>query len=560
MKQSVRRCALSFKGALALSVLVFCALAFVPHSSVSAAERRVDAWWPVDGAVVQGTQPFKGIVPDAQVGDYYMYWQVDGGGLVKMDDSWDGYPHKYASVDLSGWNWKSDGKYRITFVAKDKSGKEIARKDMNISKQGVTSGATPAPAPAPAPAPIVVKKEVSIAYPVNNSQVSGSGTFKATLTNADTSSYRMYWNVDGGSDNEMVNNESIIDFSGWTWKGQGPYVIAFTAKDKSNGNVIATAKSSITVMAATAVAPSTAPSTPTVTEPVATSPVLSSKLYVDPNSPALAQAIAWKNSRPADAAIMEKIGAHSSGIWLGGWNADVRADVAKAMANAKSQGALPVFVPYNIPSRDCGSYSAGGVASKDAYMTWINKIADGIGAGGKAIVVLEPDALAGMDCLNDQGKADRLAVLSSALDIFKSKTAASVYLDAGHANWIGDADMAQRLNKAGISKAAGFALNVSNYIRTSENVSYGERVSKLTNGARFIVDTSRNGVGGNGEWCNPWGRALGEAPTLSTGKSLVDAYLWVKKPGESDGTCNGGPNAGEWWAEYALGLAKTAGY
>ena len=38
----------------------------------------------------------------------------------------------------------------------------------------------------------------------------------------------------------------------------------------------------------------------------------------------------------------------------------------------------------------------------------------------------------------------------------------------------------------------------------------------------------------------------------------MDAYLWVKTPGESDGTCNGGPRAGQWWPEYALGLSRTA--
>jgi endoglucanase len=39
---------------------------------------------------------------------------------------------------------------------------------------------------------------------------------------------------------------------------------------------------------------------------------------------------------------------------------------------------------------------------------------------------------------------------------------------------------------------------------------------------------------------------------------LVDAYLWLKKPGESDGTCNGGPKAGEFWLDRALELARNA--
>ena len=40
--------------------------------------------------------------------------------------------------------------------------------------------------------------------------------------------------------------------------------------------------------------------------------------------------------------------------------------------------------------------------------------------------------------------------------------------------------------------------------------------------------------------------------------SLLDAFVWIKRPGESDGTCNGGPPAGSWWPEYALGLAQRA--
>ncbi|NEE07199.1 glycoside hydrolase family 6 protein, partial [Streptomyces sp. SID7499] len=75
------------------------------------------------------------------------------------------------------------------------------------------------------------------------------------------------------------------------------------------------------------------------------------------------------------------------------------------------------------------------------------------------------------------------------------------------------------------------------------------------------IDTSRNGngpyTGGDPaeSWCNPPGRALGEAPTTQTGDERVDAYLWIKRPGESDGDCKGGPKAGAWWPEYALGLA-----
>jgi endoglucanase len=75
----------------------------------------------------------------------------------------------------------------------------------------------------------------------------------------------------------------------------------------------------------------------------------------------------------------------------------------------------------------------------------------------------------------------------------------------------------------------------------------------------FVIDTSRNGKGPKGtRWCNPPGRGLGAPPTTETGNPLVDAFLWIKTPGESDGECNGAPKAGQWWPRYALGLARRA--
>ncbi|GFM99478.1 hypothetical protein Sfulv_42890 [Streptomyces fulvorobeus] len=50
----------------------------------------------------------------------------------------------------------------------------------------------------------------------------------------------------------------------------------------------------------------------------------------------------------------------------------------------------------------------------------------------------------------------------------------------------------------------------------------------------------------------------GNTPAALTGEDGLDAYLWIKRPGDSDGTCRGGPSAGTWWPEYALGLAERA--
>ena len=72
----------------------------------------------------------------------------------------------------------------------------------------------------------------------------------------------------------------------------------------------------------------------------------------------------------------------------------------------------------------------------------------------------------------------------------------------------------------------------------------------------FVIDVSRNGQGWRGTWCNPEGAGLGQEPHVTGGSTRLDALLWVKTPGLSDGTCNGGPAAGQWWESYALALVE----
>ncbi|MGQ0815324.1 MAG: glycoside hydrolase family 6 protein [Gemmatimonadota bacterium] len=295
------------------------------------------------------------------------------------------------------------------------------------------------------------------------------------------------------------------------------------------------------------------------TKPAATNPLGGAALYAEPRNRALTTAEAWRTTRPDDAARMERIGHTPQAVWFTGWQTAVSGAASAYVAAAARANALPVLVAYNIPQRDCGSYSAGGSASADAYLAWVRGLAAGIGSQ-RAVVILEPDALAGKDCLSTTDRERRMQLLASAIDILKANSATVVYLDAGHARWIGAAEMANRLRAANVARADGFSLNVSNFIWDSENVAYGEALSALIGGKHFVIDTSRSGQGPTAanEWCNPAGRGLGITPTTATGHSLVDALLWIKRPGESDGACNGGPRAGVWWPEYALGLAKRA--
>lgn len=289
--------------------------------------------------------------------------------------------------------------------------------------------------------------------------------------------------------------------------------------------------------------------------------LVGASLYVDPTTGAARQADEWRASRPLDAALMDKIASEPHAVWLGDWSGDVRSAADRVLDAAAAAAAVPVLVLYNIPHRDCGGLSGGGGATADEYHQWISAVADGIG-GRAAVVILEPDALAAMDCLAPADADLRTRLIREATTILKRGARTAVYLDAGQPRWQSAAVISDRLLAAGIAAADGFSLNVSNFVGDQENEAYGAQISGLVGGKHFVVDSGRNGAGApaSGEWCNADGRALGRRPTTRTHNPLVDAFLWIKRPGESDGACNGGPPAGQWWADYALGLARRASY
>jgi len=291
-------------------------------------------------------------------------------------------------------------------------------------------------------------------------------------------------------------------------------------------------------------------------------PFLNNKLFVDPSMHSVKQADAWRAHRPEDAALMDKIASQPQAEWLGEWSGAVKLFERGKMLQYAEANAMGLFIVYNIPDRDCGQHSKGGAKNGDAYLEWIEKIAQGVD-DGKAVMILEPDALSLLEkCTIKSQHGERYKLLTDAIRLFKARPNIHVYLDAGNARWLAPEQIAGHLNAAGLEYADGFSLNVSNYVATDETLAFGKKVSALTNGAHFVIDTARNGNGaapGN-EWCNPDGRALGIPPTTDTEEPLCDAFLWLKRPGESDGACNGGPRAGEWWPAAALGMAKRSKY
>lgn len=363
------------------------------------------------------------------------------------------------------------------------------------------------------------------------------------------------------------------------------------------------------------------------------------------------------NGNRADARLLRAMTQTPQAVWFTEPRPTrVQEAVRRTVRQANGQGTIPVIVAYNLPFRDCAQFSAGGATSVPQYKTWIDNFAAGIG-NLNAIVILEPDGLGiipwykqfrglpsegGYEWCQpaeaDEATAadDRFAMLNYAVDTLKARPNVRVYLDGTHSAWLGSGDAAHRLVQAGVLRADGFFLNVSNYVETERLEKYGAWVSKciwfgsdpaswgynhydwcasqyypanpndfstwaLTDQwyadnvasqgaypgeealAGFVIDTSRNGQGpwtptvsypDPQVWCNPPGRGVGLRPTADTGNALIDALLWIKIPGESDGECTRGlgpagttvdpewgvidPPAGVWFRQMALELARNA--
>ena len=300
-----------------------------------------------------------------------------------------------------------------------------------------------------------------------------------------------------------------------------------------------------------------------------TPPKPQGRLFAAPDQRLYATAAELKaQGQTAAAAALLAIARTPAAFWAAGQRGEMH-KVRQVTAAGMRADAIPVIVAYNVPHRDvCGKFSGTSGPSGSGYMAWINQLAAAIGSG-RAIVIVEPDAVPDIlrGCLSPAQVAERYQLLRYAMSHLGGLPHVQVYLDAGNPGMFANpAQLAGPLVQAGIRYGSGFSANVANFHWTATMVAWSQRLeATLGGGVGAVIDTSRNGNGpytgpDAPQWCNPPGRAPGPVPQVTPGPAGIDAYLWIKDPGVSDGPCNGGPAAGQYWAAYAEELAQVAGH
>nr|VWO94836.1 Beta-xylanase (EC [Ganoderma boninense] len=377
------------------------------------------------------------------------------------------------------------------------------------------------------------------------------------------------------------------------------------------------APGSTSVPSSTSTSGGSAPST----TPAAGNPFVGYTAYLSPYYAAEIQAAAANVSDSSLAAKAASVANIPTFTWLDSVSKvpDLGTYLSDASALQKSSGEkqLVQIVVYDLPDRDCAAKASNGEFSiadggQEKYFDYIDQIVAQIKQfpDVRVVAVIEPDSLANLVTnLNVQKCANAEATYKACVTYALQQLSAVgvyMYMDAGHAGWLGwpanispAATLFASLFKAADSSpfVRGLATNVANYNAltaaspdpiTQGDPNYdeshyinalGPMLASAGFPAQFVVDQGRAGQQNLrqqwGDWCNIKGAGFGTRPTTNTGNSLIDAIVWVKPGGESDGTSNSSsprfdstcslsdatqpaPEAGTWFQAYFETLVSAA--
>ncbi|KAG7380380.1 hypothetical protein PHYPSEUDO_007268 [Phytophthora pseudosyringae] len=253
-------------------------------------------------------------------------------------------------------------------------------------------------------------------------------------------------------------------------------------------------------------------------------------------------------------------------------NGNATQTAADLVASCPESSRLSVVV-YGLPSKDCDAgYSNGNSTVKTGadYEEFISNLTSLIG-DRKVLYVLEPDAvglLANKGCAMEFGYQSNL---TTAISLLSENPNAEIYLDVGF--WTLErsdtADIVAQIVKelAQTGRVKGIALNTSNYRSTTQiaELCTNFQTAVGSTDMHCVIDSSRNfqafADASSSEWCNKRKAGIGAPPTNATDLGNIDYWLYVKPPGDSDGTCVDqsadamrGPPAGEFFNDHFIKL------
>ncbi|ORX58527.1 exoglucanase Cel6A [Piromyces finnis] len=313
------------------------------------------------------------------------------------------------------------------------------------------------------------------------------------------------------------------------------------------------------------------------------------KFFINPYYTAEVDGAIAQMSDSSLIAKAKKMKEYSNAIWLDtikNMNEWLEKNLKTALAEQSgSTKVLTVFVVYDLPGRDCHALASNGelLANDSDAARYKSEYIDVIEEKLKTyksqpvVLIVEPDSLANMVtniestpacAASEKYYLDAHAYLIKKLGVLPH---VAMYLDIGHAFWLGWDDNREKAGKVyskaiasgSPGKVRGFASNVSNYTPWEDptlsrgpdtewnscpdekryiQAMYKDFTSAGIKSVYFIEDTSRNGHKTDrthpGEWCNQTGVGIGARPQANpvSGMDYLDAFYWVKPLGESDGT------------------------
>jgi Glycosyl hydrolases family 6 len=208
----------------------------------------------------------------------------------------------------------------------------------------------------------------------------------------------------------------------------------------------------------------------------------------------------------------------------------------------------------------------------------VNAVKDAVG-NFPAVIFVEEDAIDTICWRNPAVVSQREALLKYEIDTLSTIPHAVLYVEGGTSDANNPRQVARVLNASDASKIRGFFTNDTHFNWAYKEIQFANKVSKLTGGLHFVVDTRGDGNGplknrnpvkyGNEQLCNPPGRGLGPKPGASDGSTYgmyspyLDGFVWVTTPGESaNSTCPGRKqhyaNSGIFDPNIAIGYATRA--